>query len=94
MSFAGAVRIYLLARQAPQSRRREPEELPPIVEGRWAGWAHRDETLARATTADIHSLTDTPCRLPDGSIGRVAVVLDGGAWTVVCSVARLERVRS
>ena len=82
MSFAGAVRIYLLARQAQPSRRREPEEFPPIVKGRWAAWAHRDETLARATTADIHSLTDTPCRLPDGSIGRVAVVLDGGASSV------------
>jgi hypothetical protein len=94
MSFAGAVRIYLLARQAQPSRRREPEEFPPIVKGRWAAWAHREHALAHSTTVDIHSLTYAPCRLPDGSIGRVAVVLDGGAWTVVCSVARLERVRS
>jgi hypothetical protein len=93
MSFAGAVRIFVVAWQAPLSRRREPGELPPIVEGRWAAWAHKGQAPARATTVDIHSLTDASCRLPDGSIGRVAVVMDGGAWTVVCTVARLERVR-
>ena len=93
MSFAGAVRIYLLARQAQPSRRREPEEFPPIVKGRWAAWANREQALARAATADIHSLTDVPCCLPDGTIGRVAVVVDGGRSTVVCHVAKLERVR-
>jgi hypothetical protein len=35
---------------------------------------------------DRHALTDYPCRLPDGRIGRVAVVLDGGEWTLVCRV--------
>ena len=34
-----------------------------------------------------HSLTDYPCRLSDGSIGRVAVVLRAGEWTTVCRVA-------
>jgi hypothetical protein len=34
-----------------------------------------------------HSLTDYPCRLPDGRIGWVAVVLDGGEWVLVCRVA-------
>jgi len=34
-----------------------------------------------------HSLTDYPCRLPSGGIGRVAVVLSGGEWTMVCRVA-------
>jgi len=34
-----------------------------------------------------HALTDHPCRLPDGSIGRVAVVLDDAEWTLVCRVA-------
>jgi len=34
-----------------------------------------------------HALTDHPCRLPDGSIGRVAVVLDNAEWTLVCRVA-------
>jgi hypothetical protein len=34
-----------------------------------------------------HSLTDYPCRLPDGGIGRVAVIPSGGDWTLVCRVA-------
>jgi len=34
-----------------------------------------------------HSLTEYPCRLPSGGIGRVAVVLRGGEWTMVCRVA-------
>jgi hypothetical protein len=34
-----------------------------------------------------HSLTDYPCRLPDGRIGRVAVVPSGGDWALVCQVA-------
>ena len=28
-----------------------------------------------------------PCRLPDGRIGRTAVVLSGGEWILVCRVA-------
>ncbi len=34
-----------------------------------------------------HSLADHPCRLPDGRIGWVAVVLDGDEWVLVCRVA-------
>ena len=34
-----------------------------------------------------HSLTDYPCRLANGSMGRVAVVRDDGDWTLVCRVA-------
>ena len=34
-----------------------------------------------------HSLTDYPCRLPDGSIGRVAVIQQNGDWTLTCRVA-------
>jgi len=33
-----------------------------------------------------HSLTRYPCRLPDGRMGRVAVVLEDGEWTLVCRV--------
>lgn len=45
-----------------------------------------------AATSDValrrrHSLTDYPCRLPNGSIGRVAVVMRAGEWTMVCRVA-------
>ena len=34
-----------------------------------------------------HSLTDFPCRLSDGSVGRLAVVLQDGDYTLVCRVA-------
>jgi hypothetical protein len=47
--------------------------------------------LGAATTRlvrrDRHSLTDYPCRLPDGKIGRTAVVLNGSEWSLVCRVA-------
>ncbi len=34
-----------------------------------------------------HSLTDYRCRLPDGKIGRVAVIRVDEDWTLVCRVA-------
>ena len=83
----GAVWIDVVARQALSSRHREPEELPPIVEGRWAAWAHGERALALGTSAEDHSLTDYPCRLPSGGMGRVAVVQQRGEWTLVCRVA-------
>jgi hypothetical protein len=36
---------------------------------------------------DRHSLTDDACRLPNGKLGLVAVVEQGGEWTLVCRVA-------
>ena len=102
MSFAGAVRISLVIPALKQSRRCEPESLAPIAEGRWdawAAWAYREQALARATSTDIHSLsdidflTDRGCRLPDGTTGRVAIVMDKGGPTTICHVARLHRVR-
>lgn len=99
MSFAGAVRIRVVAWRVQPSRRREPEPLAPIVEGRWAAWALREQVRARAVTRDVHFLvdidsrTDVRCRLPDGSLGRVAIVMDGGGPTRVCQVARLQKVR-
>ena len=41
----------------------------------------------RMARRDRHSLTNYPCRLPDGKIGRTAVVRSGGDWTLVCRVA-------
>jgi hypothetical protein len=32
------------------------------------------------------SLADHPCRLPDGTVGRIAVVQKDGDWTLVCEV--------
>jgi hypothetical protein len=43
--------------------------------------------ILRVVRRDRHSLTNYPCRLPDGKIGRTAVVLSGGEWTLVCRVA-------
>jgi hypothetical protein len=43
--------------------------------------------MSRIARRDRHSLTSYPCRLPDGTIGRTAVVLSGGEWTLVCRVA-------
>ena len=34
-----------------------------------------------------HALTDQPCRLPDGGIGRTAIVMADGEWTAVCVLA-------
>jgi len=41
----------------------------------------------RVVQRDRHSLTNYPCRLPDGKIGRVAVIQLDGAWTLACRVA-------
>ena len=41
----------------------------------------------RLVRRDRHSLTVYPCRLPDGRIGRTAVVLQNGDWAFVCRVA-------
>ncbi len=41
----------------------------------------------RFARRDRHSLTRYPCRLPDGKIGRTAVVMSGGEWVLVCRVA-------
>jgi hypothetical protein len=44
-------------------------------------------TIAGTLRRDRHSLTSYPCRLPDGKLGRVAVVIVDGDWTMVCRVA-------
>jgi hypothetical protein len=43
--------------------------------------------LLNLTRRDDHSLTNYPCRLADGRIGRVAVVQSGADWTMVCRIA-------
>jgi hypothetical protein len=42
--------------------------------------------LAPRTRA-AHAVTDYPCRLANGEIGRVAVIETNGEWTLVCRVA-------
>ena len=46
------------------------------------------------TIADIRLVTDVRCRLPDGSVGRVAIVMDGPGPIRVCQVATLQRIRA
>jgi hypothetical protein len=61
-----------------------------LLEARAAAPSMRARLLAatrRVTRRDRHSLTDYPCRLPDGSIGRTAVVMRNGEWTLVCRLA-------
>lgn len=41
----------------------------------------------RSVRRESHSLTDYPCRLPDGKIGRTAVVERDSEWMLVCRVA-------
>ena len=38
----------------------------------------------RQRLEDRHSLTDHPCRLPDGRIGRTAIRQVDGEWVGVC----------
>lgn len=60
-----------------------------LLEGRRSGPSlpARLSAAIRKLTQRDHSLTDYPCRLPDGKIGRVAVVLQNGDWALVCRVA-------
>jgi hypothetical protein len=50
-------------------------------------WRTRFATAILNAARRDHSLTDYPCRLRDGSPGRVAAVLVDGEWTLVCRVA-------
>jgi hypothetical protein len=43
--------------------------------------------LVRLARREDHSLTDYPCRLPDGSMGRTAIRLVDGEWAAVCAMA-------
>ena len=47
----------------------------------------RIQAAIRTRLQPEHSLTDYPCRLPDGRMGRVAVVQQDGDWTMVCRMA-------
>ncbi len=94
MSFAGAVRMCLVGWQAPPwSPPPEGATLPPIANGRFAAWADGGRAAAGPTIAEVPPPTDARCRLPDGSIGRVALVREASGVTAVCQVATLQKVR-
>ena len=46
-------------------------------------WARLEAAVLNLVRSD-HSLTPYRCRLPDGSIGRVAVVPQDGKYALVC----------
>lgn len=54
---------------------------------RWALGARLAAAFMHAVRRDRHSLTDYQCRLADGKVGRVAVVMSDGEWTLVCRAA-------
>jgi hypothetical protein len=61
--------------RVPQEHR-SPVSGPSVLE-RLAG-------SFRKGVQDDHSLTDYPCRLPDGTMGRVAAIEHSGEWSLVC----------
>jgi hypothetical protein len=61
-----------------------------LLEGRAERPSFLDRLVAaslRAARRERHSMTNYACRLPDGKIGRTAVVLVAGEWELVCQVA-------
>lgn len=48
----------------------------------------------RARLEDRHSLTEYPCRLPDGRIGRTAIRRVEGEWVAVCVLPRTTSAAS
>jgi hypothetical protein len=63
-----------------RSSRESPVERSSLAARMGAAFMH---TVRR----DRHSLTTYACRLPNGKIGRTAVVLSRGDWVLVCRVA-------
>ena len=58
------------------------------AQGESPPWRERlQAAFVNLVRRDDHSLTNYPCRLPSGGMGRVAVVQQGGDWTMVCRAA-------
>jgi hypothetical protein len=92
--------IQILAASVAEDRNRSREQRHARHRSVLESRAERPSFAARLGAAilrvarrDRHSLSNYPCRLPDGKIGRTAVVLSGGDWTLVSRVAssRLHR---
>lgn len=85
--------LYLLADTYEQDRHRGEERRHAHNRGLLEGGPSGPSLSARLRAAipkviqRDHSLTNRPCRLPDGRIGRVAVVQRDGEWNLVCQVA-------
>ncbi len=86
--------VQLLAASVDQDRHRGEPERHARHRAAVATWVERPSLPARlgaatlrAVRRDRHALTSYPCRLADGKIGRTAVIVSGGDWTLVCRVA-------
>jgi hypothetical protein len=75
------------SRHHGEARRHEHERaLRDTRPERPSAWARLEAAIQNLVRRD-HSLTDHLCRLPDGRIGRIAVVMSVGEWTMVCRAA-------
>ena len=86
--------FYYLAATHDQDRNRgfdagyaRHDALPDASIDRPSPFARSRAALSRIVRRDEHSLTAYPCRLPDGRIGRTAIVLVEGEWSAVCAVS-------
>jgi hypothetical protein len=85
--------LQIQAASIDEERHRGEEERHARHRSLLESRAERPSAAARAAAAlmrlvrrDRHSLTRYPCRLPDGRIGRTAVIQEDGDWTLVCRV--------
>ncbi|HEX7399524.1 MAG TPA: hypothetical protein VF302_07120, partial [Candidatus Limnocylindrales bacterium] len=77
-----------------QDRHRGEERRHAIERGLREARLDRPSLRARTAAAillmvrgEVQSLTNFPCRLPNGKSGRTAVVEVDGTWALVCRVA-------
>jgi len=85
--------LYYRAASIGESRGRDEERLdaaqhlvPREAQPERVSLATKVRAAVQFVLRRDHSLTDYPCRLPDGRIGRVAVVKVAGEWSLVCRV--------
>jgi hypothetical protein len=74
-------------RHRGEERRHEHHRAMIEARGEHPSRVARLEAAARKLVQPDHSLTDYPCRLPDGRMGRVSVIMQDGDWAMVCRLA-------
>jgi hypothetical protein len=82
MSLFGALRLYAIVKRDGPASPKHPE-LSPIRPEAWSAWAQasqRPELLERPL--------GEVCRTPDGRMGQVVAVFDGGEWRRTCHVVQ------
>ena len=78
---------YEADRDRGEARRHEHRRAMTVGQGDRVSIPARVVAAVLARLEPEHSLTDYPCRLPDGRMGRVAVIKDRGDWVMVCRTA-------